>query len=404
MTRGARIVIVLGTLLLAVSADVGRVQTHKLITSTYTYNEDVFPILRDRCGRCHVEGGVAPMSLMSYKDAYPWAESLRAELIAGHMPPWGAQDGIGAFKNAPPITATEIDTVLTWASGGHPEGNPLKMPPAVTLAREWPLGEPDLVLQAPSEATIAADTSELTQEFTLPTGMTAPRWVRAVDLRPEAASIVRSAVIGLRPHPKAEAGAPEQMLGAWLPGEDPVPADGGAAFQLPAGAELTVRIHYKKTYRYDGKPISDRSSIGVYFAETAAAAIRRFTVTSPPITAVSGTHVIFGSTIDEDIRALALSPDPSLSNASLQVDLISPAGARTPVIRLGVRPDWTRRYWFQQPLALPRGSRIEIIATLNDAETLLPPAASATPPQPVNGSSVRVMFDVVPAQDAHTAP
>src|SRR4029079_17177599 len=76
---------------------VERAEAHKAITSKYTYNEDVFPVLRARCGRCHVPGGVAPMSLMTYKDAYPWGESVRAEIIAGHMPPWHALDGAVRF-------------------------------------------------------------------------------------------------------------------------------------------------------------------------------------------------------------------------------------------------------------------------------------------------------------------
>src|SRR5439155_10763220 len=105
----------------------------------------------------------------------------RAELIAGHMPPWSAQDGIGTFRNAPTITAPEINTILTWASGGNPEGNPLNAPPEIALERDWPLGLPDLVLQLPSEATLAADTSETTEEFTLATKTTETRWVRAVD-------------------------------------------------------------------------------------------------------------------------------------------------------------------------------------------------------------------------------
>jgi hypothetical protein len=70
-------------------------EAHKAVTSKYTYNDDVFPILRDRCGRCHVSGGVAPMSLMTYDDAFPWGESIRAELIAAHMPPWNADGGFG---------------------------------------------------------------------------------------------------------------------------------------------------------------------------------------------------------------------------------------------------------------------------------------------------------------------
>ena len=63
-------------------------RAHKPITSPFTYNDDVFPILRDRCARCHVPDGVAPMSLMTYEDTVPWGESIRVELLAGHMPPW----------------------------------------------------------------------------------------------------------------------------------------------------------------------------------------------------------------------------------------------------------------------------------------------------------------------------
>src|SRR2546427_11798354 len=63
-------------------------QAHKAITSKYNYNEHVFPILRERCGTCHVDGGAAPMSLLTYKDAVPWAESIREELLAAKMPPW----------------------------------------------------------------------------------------------------------------------------------------------------------------------------------------------------------------------------------------------------------------------------------------------------------------------------
>src|SRR5215218_7511470 len=83
----------------------GRPEAHKPITSPYTYNEDVFPIVRDRCGRCHVSGGVAPMSLMTAKDAVPWGESIRTELIAGHTPPWSVDAAPGRFKNVQTLTA-----------------------------------------------------------------------------------------------------------------------------------------------------------------------------------------------------------------------------------------------------------------------------------------------------------
>src|SRR5512144_913098 len=75
---------------------------HKAVTSKYTYTEDVFPILRDKCGRCHAEGGAAPMSLLAYKDgsggAVAWAESMREMLVSLAMPPWYADPAGPAVK------------------------------------------------------------------------------------------------------------------------------------------------------------------------------------------------------------------------------------------------------------------------------------------------------------------
>ena len=56
---------------------------HKPVTSKYTFTEDVYPIVKEQCGSCHAPGGVAPMSLLTYDDARPWAESIRLELTIG---------------------------------------------------------------------------------------------------------------------------------------------------------------------------------------------------------------------------------------------------------------------------------------------------------------------------------
>ena len=126
---------------------------HKPITSPFTYNDDVFPILKDRCSRCHVPDGVAPMSLMTYDDTVPWGESIRVELLAGHMPPWGVDAAPTRFRNAQTLTAREMNVLLTWATGGTPFGTPDKTPPPVSYERRWPLGTPDLELSLPNEFT-----------------------------------------------------------------------------------------------------------------------------------------------------------------------------------------------------------------------------------------------------------
>jgi hypothetical protein len=371
------------------------IEAHKPITSKYTYNDDVFPILRNHCGRCHVSGGAAPMSLMTYKEAFPWGESLRAELIAGHMPPWNVQAGPVRFKNAPTITAVEIEKILMWATGSTPQGDLQHMPPPVTIQRDWPMGKPDLAIELPNES-LSADISEATQEFTVPTKTGASKWVRAVDLLPGTPAIVRNATISVKMSTNESAATSERVLAEWVPGDDPVATD-NAAFQLPAGAELLVRVHYVKNYGDQGKEMSDHSVVGLYFSEASAMEIQRLVVSSQPVTGNNASSLSFSETVDRNLQLLAISSDPALTNAGLVVDAVSPGGIRTTVIRMAARPNWTRRYWLEQPLALPRGTKIEVSAVLNGADPLLPPTGTPLPPQAVDGSPIRVTLDVASA-------
>jgi hypothetical protein len=385
-------------------------QAHKAITSKYTYNDDVFPILRERCGRCHVSGGVAPMSLMTYDDAFPWAESIRAELIASHMPPWNADEGFGELKRAHTLTPREVDVVLTWTTGGNPRGTLDQKLPEVKLKNEWALGAPDLALKLPAEVTLAADKMEDTQEFTLPSGATEARWVRAVDLLPGTPSIVRSATIFVKEAGAAAAAAapaPERVLVHWLPGQDPEPLDSGIAFRLPAGAQIGVRIHYKKTWQFEGKAINDQSIVGVYFAPVKEAhELLTVPIESPAVAPGQNQAVTFSHTLAEEVRAVAVSPDSVPPNISVQVEAVRPDGSRTPMIRINTRADWDRRYWFEKPMTLLSGTKIEVKANFEDPDLLssafsTPIAASGATAKP---APMRLTLNVLPANTKPTAP
>jgi hypothetical protein len=383
------------------------VEAHKPITSKYTYNDDVFPILRDRCARCHVQGGVAPMSLMTYEEAFPWAESIRTELIAGHMPPAQPDEAFGELKGAHTLSPKQIDVILTWASGGNPRGALDQKLPTVTLKNEWIGGAPDITLQLP-EFAFAADKMDDTKEFTIPSGTKEPRWVRAVDLLPGTPSIVRSAIVFVKGAETANGLSPERILARWVPGHDPEPIASGIAYRLPAGAELGVRIHYKKTWQFEGKPLSDRSSIGVYFAPAPnAQELLTLPVAAPAQTAPPADQkVTFSQTIADDVQALALSPDEVPPNITVQVQAVRADGSRTPMIRLNTRPDWDRRYWFDKPIALPRGSTIEVTAILQDPDLLSNAFAlpTASPPPAPKPTAFRFALNVVPARATPAAP
>jgi mono/diheme cytochrome c family protein len=405
--RGARLALVSAAVAAACALSIAPGEAHKAITSKYTYNDDVFPILRDRCARCHVAGGIAPMSLMTYDEAFPWAESIRAELVANHMPPWNAEDGFGAFKQAHTLSPRELDIILTWATGGNPRGQLDQKLPAVALKNDWSMGAPDLELPLLSDFTVAADKMEDWHEFVVPATTTEPRWIRAVDLLPGTPSIVRSAVISVKtPDGTADASpSPERVLARWLPGQDPEPA-GNAAIRLPPGAQIAVRIHYKKTWQFEGKPLTDRSTLGVYFAkDSSAQELLTFGLTSPGTPAKDAKDVTFSRTLNEDVQAVAVSPDEVPANISLEMVAIRPDGSRTPLIRLNTRADWSRRYWFERPLAFPRGTRIEVAAKLDDPDILSAAFGGApAPAQAADPGPLRLTLNVVRANAKPSAP
>jgi hypothetical protein len=383
--------LVFGSVACAIAFASVRPMAHKSITSRYTYNTDAFPIFRDRCSGCHVDGGVAPMSLMTHADAVPWAESIRVELLAGHMPPWQVDGPPGRFRNIEPLTPHELDVLLTWATGGTPIGD-TNQPSPGRMQPTWMLGTPDVVVRVPPVTLVESQREEV-REFRLPLGTTQERWIRAVDLMPGTASLVRSATISAV-GPSSGRQQREQVLALWQPGDQPIALDGDVGFHVPAAATLIARVRYKKSWRDESRAITDASTIGVYFAPTARHDLQPL-VLAPANTRLNPEDkgpITFVQTIDHDMRALAIYPDPGLTDVSLRVVAITPDGAREPIVAFRPRSVWARRYWFDEPLALPRGTRIEVSARTDDR--LLAPEAPRIPVAPLDPARLRLVMDV----------
>src|SRR5713226_7639454 len=62
---------------------------------TRTFTKDVAPILQRSCQQCHRPGSIAPMSLLTYDNARPWARSIKQRVAAREMPPWFIDRNIG---------------------------------------------------------------------------------------------------------------------------------------------------------------------------------------------------------------------------------------------------------------------------------------------------------------------
>src|SRR5712691_8171529 len=113
-----------------------------------TFTKDVAPILQERCQVCHRVGTFAPMSLVTYEQARPWARSIKQKVLAREMPPWFIDKNVGVqhFSNDRSLSGRDIQTISAWVDAGAPEGNPKDLPPPrqFAAAEAWQIGQPDV--------------------------------------------------------------------------------------------------------------------------------------------------------------------------------------------------------------------------------------------------------------------
>src|SRR5947199_5165477 len=159
---------------------------------TVTFSKDVAPIFQAKCQECHQPDSIAPMSLITYQDARPWAKSMRERVITRQMPPWHIDRSVGVqrFKNDMSLTDEQVDTIVRWVDGGALEGNPKDLPPPKPLVtdNEWKgvrdgYGPPDLVIRSP-EYTMPAQHQDVWYRPMSDIALTEPRWAKMVEIRP----------------------------------------------------------------------------------------------------------------------------------------------------------------------------------------------------------------------------
>jgi hypothetical protein len=121
-----------------------------------TFTKDIAPIFQNKCEVCHRPNNMAPMSLISYEDARPWARAIAQRVETRQMPPWHIDRTIGiqSFKNDRSLSDEQVDTIVRWVAAGAPKGDPKDMP----APKQWPdeskwqlaakYGQPDLVIKS----------------------------------------------------------------------------------------------------------------------------------------------------------------------------------------------------------------------------------------------------------------
>ena len=251
-----------------------------------TFTKDVAPILQEKCQTCHHAGGVAPMSLLTYEQTRAYAKVIKQRVTARTMPPWFIDKNVGIqhFSNDISLSDAQIATIAKWVDEGTPRGDMKDMPAALTFddSNDWRLAkvygrQPDLIIDGPTYTAKAHDSDQWAHPVTNVQGLTEPRWVRAVEMRPVGPDsrkvfhhILASLYQDEKGAPVAQVAAPAMvaaqggnggLLMEWAIGKNyDIYRDGTAKLLMP-GARIMWEYHTHPST----KDITGHAELGVYF-------------------------------------------------------------------------------------------------------------------------------------------
>jgi hypothetical protein len=360
-----------------------------------TFSKDVAPILYKNCASCHRPGDIAPMPLLNYEQARPWAKSIREKVSLGQMPPWHAAEPRGTFSNDRRLSDADKDTLVRWAAAGAPQGDPKDLPPAPRFADGWEIGTPDAVFTIPKAYDVPASGTIAYQYFTVPTSFAEDKWVQAIEVRPGNRTVVHHVLVFSReprtpgrlpayvpilPKPLAlgqnannsdQTAArkdPDILIATTAPGTNAMTFEPGSAMRVKAGATLVFQIHYTA----NGKPTADESSVGMVFAKEAPAReIRNGAFTNVFLKLPAGSSDQSVDSViqfNQNIHITALFPHTHVRGKSWEYRLVYPNGNSEIVLSVPKYDfNWQTYYVFSKPLAVPKGAILEATARYDNS-------------------------------------
>ncbi|MDQ6706005.1 MAG: hypothetical protein M3Z85_08565 [Acidobacteriota bacterium] len=375
-------------------------------TAPPAFASDVAPVFFKHCVRCHRPNSVAPMSLLDYKSARPWAASIKEAVLSRNMPPWLADPRYGKFSNDARLSAQELETVKSWVDAGAREGDPRDLPPAPAFSEGWSLGKPDGVVDIGKDYVVERGIDSY-QHFVVPTNLKEGIWIRAAELRPGNRRVVHHGHVNvvadarepgsttiqsmnvLSPYLLTDgdltrvrddapvldnscaADAPELpyihgfqegALASYLPGRAPDVFPEGTAKWIAPGSKLEFVIHYAPTK--DGAR-TDRTGVGLYLAPGPPERIlrrmdlRNFFFRIPP--GAPNHEVKRCYTFEKDKLLLSITPHMHYRGKDARYDLLRPDGRRETLLFVPhYKFDWQLVYRFEQPILVEKGSALTV--------------------------------------------
>jgi hypothetical protein len=361
-----------------------------------TFARDIAPIFQEKCEECHHEGTAAPMSLSTYKEARPWAKSIREQVITRNMPPWHIDKtvGIQRFQHDRSLTDEQINAIVRWVDAGAPLGDIKDLPPP----KQWPgndwqlaklLGRPPDVVLNSGDFTMPAQGVDVFFRAVTDVQLTEPRWVRAVEMRPgtlEGRKILHHVDVGPTREEKGVGAGSANPAGANAADNSNIDDDGpgllmdwamGRSYDIyrPNTGKLLsprTRLCWDIHFHAIGEQIRTHAELAVYFypkGETpkyrtrniiAPAETGSFDIPPNSITVHQGFYVLRQSARIESFEA-----HMHLRGKAMELNAILPDGAVKTLSHVNnYNTNWGNSYFYADDAApvLPKGTVINVIA------------------------------------------
>jgi hypothetical protein len=353
----------LGTLIVALF---GLSSAARAADAPVTFTKDVAPILYKSCVECHRPTMFAPMSLVTFDEARPWARSIKQRVVARTMPPWGADPAHGSFKNDPRLSQTEIDTIAKWVDDGAPKGDDKDLPPVPQLAEGWTIGKPDAVFTMEEEYKIPASGTIPYLYFRVPTHLTEDKWIQAIEIKPGARSHVHHVLAytqpaGQTPNPGGALGPTN--IGGVTPNKPGLVFEPGVARLFRGNSDIVLQMHYTT----NGTEATDRTTVAVIYAKQPPTKLAAGGMALNPrfvIPANDGNAEVRATqTLTKDTLVTAYTPHMHVRGKDMTYIAHYADGTDETLISVPKYDfNWQITYQLAQPKLLPKGTKVEVIA------------------------------------------
>jgi mono/diheme cytochrome c family protein len=343
-----------------------------------TYAKHISRLMQARCQECHQPNGIAPFSLMDYRQTRGWSKMIKEVVEDNRMPPWHADPSINHFANDRSLTDDQKQMVYDWIEAGMPRGNEADMPEAIEWKNEWRIGEPDMIFEMPEEVTVDPSGVVPYQYFSTQTNFEEDVWIQAAECLPGNPKVVHHIIIFVRPPNGGDGFNPRDgeiqetdggFLDAFAPGGVPQILPAGQARKIPAGSQLIWQMHYTPT----GKVEKDRSQFGIklakgpinYEVRTGSAADFSIVIPARDDNYRSEAEIGFpkGGTV------FSFAPHMHYRGKDFLYTAVYPDGREETILSVpNYDFNWQTTYYLAEPLVMPPGSKIHAVAHFDNSE------------------------------------